>query len=115
MQIICPRRERPTAPVVHLGSLKKFHRGRFFGSNGSGIREAMHGIPVGNITIAFGESNGDTVTAHATFNCKRRHRERVERELRTRLGYYQTDEPIPLRKLQTGMLQLSFRQLYSSK
>ena len=104
MQIICPRRKCPTVPVVHLGSLKKSHRGRFFGYNGSGIREAMHGIPVGNITITFGEINGDTVTADATYNCKRRHIQLVEKELRTRLGYYQTDEPIPLRKLQTGML-----------
>ena len=96
MQMICPRRERPNVPVVHLGSLKKSHIGRLFGSNGTGIREAVHGIPVGNIKITFGESNGDTVTAYATFNCKRRHIELVERELRTRLGYYQTDEPIPL-------------------
>ena len=115
MQMICPRRERPNIPVVHLGSLKKSHIGRLFGSNGTGIREAVHGIPVGNIKITFGESNGDTVTAYATFICKRRYIEPVERELRTRLGYYQTDEPIPLRKLQTGMLQLFFRQLYSSK
>jgi hypothetical protein len=106
MQIICPRRERPTVPVVHLGSLKTSHIGRLFGNNGTGIRETMHGIPVGNITFTFRKINGDTVTAHATFNCKRRHIELVERELRTRLGYYQTDEPIPLRKLQTGMLQL---------
>ena len=114
MQIICPRRERPK-PIVHLGSLKESHIGRLFGHNGTGIREAVHGIPVGNIEITFSESNGDTVTAHATFNCKSRHIELVKRELRTRLGYYQTDEPIPLRKLQTGMLQLFFRQLYSSK
>jgi hypothetical protein len=48
-------------------------------------------IPVGNITFTFGESNGDTVTAHATFICKRRYKELVERELRTRLGDFFND------------------------
>ena len=117
MQIICPRRERHTVPVIHLGSLKDSHIGRFLGSNGTGIREAVHGIPVGNIKITFSESNGDTVTAHATFNCKRRYIELVVRKLLTRVESCQTDEPtcIPSRKLQTGMLQLFFRQLYSSK
>ena len=116
MQIICSRRERPK-PIVHLGSLKESHIGRLFGHNGTGIREAVHGIPVGNIEITFSESNGDTVTAHATFNCKRRYIELVVRKLLTRVESCQTDEPtcIPSRKLQTGMLQLFFRQLYSSK
>lgn len=97
LQNICPRRECPTTGVVHLGSLKQSHCGRFIGKSGTGIREAIHGIPVGNITINFGESNGDTITARATFNCQRRHIESVENGLRTRLEYYQTDEPIPLR------------------
>jgi hypothetical protein len=115
MQIICPRRKRPDVPVVHLGSLKQSHIGRLFGNNGTGIRKTMHGIPVGNIAFTFGEINGDTVTAHATFNCKRRYIEVVVKKLRTRVESYQTDEPMLLRKLQTGMLQLFFRQLYSSK
>lgn len=98
MQNICPRRERPTVSMVHLGSLRESHRGRFLGRSGTGIREAVHGIPVSNITIAFGESNGDTVTANATFNCRRRHVGLVQNGLQTRLGYYQTVEPIPLRE-----------------
>lgn len=99
LERICPIKQRPPGEPVHIGSLKADHTGRFFGRGGTGIREAVHGIPVGNITIDMRPiSNSDMVEAHATFSCRPRHNTQVLEGLSQRVGYYEHTQPVPLSK-----------------
>ncbi|VDI25707.1 Hypothetical predicted protein [Mytilus galloprovincialis] len=101
LERICPITQRPPGEPVHIGSLKADHTGRFFGRGGTGIREAVHGIPVGNITISIRPiSNSDMVDAHATFSCRPRHNQQVLEGLSQRVGYYEENQPVPLRARQ---------------
>lgn len=96
---ICPIIQRPPGESVHIGSLRETHTGRFFGRGGTGIREAVHGIPVGNITINLRQStNAGMVEAYATFSCRPRHNAQVLEGLTQRVGYYVDEQPVPLSK-----------------
>lgn len=98
LDTICPRMVRPVGDPVHIGSLRAVHCGRYIGRGGTGIREAVHGTPVGNITVAFDPQDQENVQIHATFSCRRRNARRVIEGLRTRAGYYQDDTPVPFRE-----------------
>ncbi|XP_052062235.1 uncharacterized protein LOC127702169 [Mytilus californianus] len=101
LERICPIKQRPPGDPIHIGSLKEAHTGRFFGRGGTGIREAVHGIPVGNITIDIRQiTNSDMVEARATFSCRPRHIQQVLEGLRQRVGYYVDNTPVPLRARQ---------------
>lgn len=96
---ICPITQRAPGESVHIGSLREAHTGRFFGRGGTGIREAVHGIPVGNITINLRQStNAGMVEAYATFSCRPRHNAQVLEGLTQRVGYYVDEQPVPLSK-----------------
>ncbi|XP_071177179.1 uncharacterized protein [Mytilus edulis] len=101
LERICPITQRPPGESVHIGSLREAHTGRFFGRGGTGIREAVHGIPVGNITVDIRQStNSGMVEAFATFSCRPRHNQQVLEGLRQRVGYYEDEQPVPLRARQ---------------
>lgn len=96
---ICPRTVRPVGDTVHIGSLKVSHRGRYVGRGGTGIREAVHGTPVGHITIRFSDPDAqNNVQVYATFSSRRRNARRVVEGLQTRARYYQEDMPVPFRE-----------------
>lgn len=98
---ICPITQRPLGESVHIGSLRTEHTGRFFGRGGTGIREAVHGIPVGHITIDMRPNTNTGMTeAHVTFSCRQRHNSQVLEGLRQRVGYYVDVQPVPLRARQ---------------
>lgn len=95
---ICPISRQQPQQSVHLGSLKTNHVGRFIGRGGTGIREAVHGIPVGNIDLNFVDMNNGNVDVRATYNCRPRNGRRIQAALNHRRQFYQGDVAIPQSK-----------------